>query len=126
MFNPKVLRDTHASGFSSSPEANPAGFSSSRRFKKMFNKMIGKKALNKNPRGLDKARGLGQVHAAIAGRNNTKRTPQASNIDPVAAAMQHTVRNRSTEQAGNAINTTTSLGRGVNPPRTVLQLLGRG
>lgn len=120
-FNPNILRTSRPQRFGG---ASAGGFNSSRRFQKMFRTMIGKKALNKNPKGLDRARGLGQIKAAIAGKNNTKRTPLAPSIDPVAAALQHTVRNRAVEQASNAINLTASMNSGRNAPQTILKFLG--
>lgn len=119
-FNPRVLRGAQTPRFGA---GNPAGFSSSRRFNKMFKQMLGKKALVKNPRGLDRARGLGQAKAAVAGRNNIKRTPLTSHIDPIAAAMQHAVRNRAVEQGANALGTTAHLGTGFNSATSVLRFL---
>jgi len=121
MFNPKVLKTGPSRGFDK-PAADGGGFSSSRRFNKMFKQMLGKQARVKNPKGLDKARGLGQAKAAVAGKRNT-RTPLAKYVDPVAAAMQHTVRNRSVEQARNAISATGRPGQGRHNPGSILRFV---
>ena len=74
-------------------------------------------ARKKNTPGIDRARGIGQALAAVKGRNNTRKVGPAGiepSIDPVAAALQNTVRNRSVEQGGNAPTRVYSAGAPVN------------
>ena len=120
MFDRSVL------GFDKEEPAKPAGpgYVSNNAFKKKFQNMLGKAAMVKNPPGVDLARGLGQAKAKVAGRNNAKRAKLATSIDPVAAAMQHSVRNRSTEQAGNASSITPSPAAGRNSTSSVYNFYG--
>jgi hypothetical protein len=93
-----------------------------RKFKSMLKQQAGTR--NKNPPGVDKAAGFGQAKAKVAGRNNTKRTPLAPVIDPVSAAMQHSVRNRAQEQASNASTITSSPAAGRQAASSVHRLFG--
>lgn len=119
MFNPRVLN--------APATASPSnGYASNDRFMKTFNSMLAKQggARKKATKGIDMARGLGQAKAKVAGRNNRKRTPLASSVDPLVAAMQHTVRNRSQEQASNASNITQSPAAGRDADSSVARFLG--
>ena len=120
MFNPRILNNNAPAKPSSS------GYGSNPRFMKAFNSMIDKQggARKKAVPGVDMARGLGQAKASVAGRNNKKRTPLASSVDPLVAAMQHTVRNRSQEQASNAANITQSPAAGRDAHSSVARFLG--
>lgn len=55
----------------------------------------------RQPKGNDKARGLGQAKAAVMGAANQKRAATMPAINPVKAAMEFSVRDRSREQGGN-------------------------
>jgi hypothetical protein len=120
MFNPRILSNEAPT----TPNAN--GYGSHPRFQKAFNSMLAKQggAKKKASRGTDMARGLGQAKASVAGRNNRKRTPLEPRVDPLVAAMQHTVRNRSQEQASNASNITQSPAAGRDAHSSVARFLG--
>ena len=103
-------------------KAKARGFTSNDAFRSKFNSMVAGKARKKNLPGMDSARGLGQAIAKVRGRNNAKRTKLMPNVNPVAAAMQHSVRNRSVEQGGNLATRTSSVGAAINAAENVLKL----
>lgn len=102
------------------------GFGNNSKFMRKFHSMLKQTgaAKRKNPVGTDMARGAGQVRAAINSRNKTKKTPTLGSVNPVSAAMQHSVRNRSTEQGGNASTKTGNAHRGSNSSMNVNRLYG--
>jgi hypothetical protein len=118
MFNPKVLNNKPT-------PPSSAGYTSNTRFMKTFNSMLAKQggAMRRATPGIDMARGLGQAKAAVKGRNNAKRTPMAANVDALSAAMQHSVRNRSVEQGGNAANMAQSTADGSNAASSIYNYL---
>jgi hypothetical protein len=107
-----------------SEKAEAHGFTSNTAFRSSFNKILQGKAKKKNVKGIDNARGLGQAIAKVQGRNNSKRTKLMPNVNPVAAALQHSVRNRSVEQGANLSTRTQSLAAAMNNAQDVLKLRG--
>lgn len=76
----------------------------------------------KQPPGYDKARGLGQAKAAVLGMQQQKRASTMPAINPVKAAMEFSVRDRSREQGGNNMSRTPGAYVGANDSNTVARV----
>lgn len=104
------------------------GYMTSPKFRNRFMSILQNRGTGyKSTIGIDRARGLGQAKASVAGRNNSqklkKRTPLSVSIDPVGAAMQHAVRNRAVEQGSNTTTATSSVGASRTSSATILQAI---
>ena len=119
MFNPRILTGTTPTKGTSNKH-----FGSNPTFMKTFNSMLKKtgSARSRAVPGQDMARGLGQAKASVAGRNN-KRAQIMPSVDPVSAALQHSVRNRSMEQGGNAASGTALPAGGSGADSSIFKFL---
>ena len=104
--------------------AQKRGFTSNDKFRSSFNKLLQGRAKQKNIKGVDNARGLGQAIAKVKGRNNKQRTKPMNFVNPVAAALQHSVRNRSVEQGANRATRTTPVGAALNASANIRRVRG--
>lgn len=80
-------------------QRRPESYLNNPYFAKAFRKLIDQRLPSRNVAGQDHNRAQ-QAVAGAAGHNNTRAVPSPS-PNPTAAAMQHTVRNRSGEQGSN-------------------------
>ena len=113
-------------GSSFTQKAAAHGFTSNNTFRNTFRKLLQGKAKTRQVKGLDNTPALYQALAGVKGRQNRKRTKPVPFQSPVAAAMQHAVRNRSLEQGGNLSTTTSTLATARNSAPTVRRLFGSG
>jgi len=105
-------------------KAKARGFTSNGAFRTSFNKLMQGRAKAKNVAGIDNAVGLGQLLASMKGKQNTRKTQPLPVASPVAAALQHSARNRSVEQGANRSTTTSSLGAALRSAGSIFNNRG--
>jgi len=104
------------------------GYLTDRRFSDKFKQLLSRRTSAPRPiAGVDRADAASQAIAAFKGNNNAPklrdRIQQQGFVDPVTAAMQHSIRNRAVEQGANRPTQTPSSGMPAEANSSVMQKL---